>query len=93
MEEGRWSKQSYNQNELRRVHYIKQKKEMQRQEQLIRETERLANFQMEDAAEEDNKRSKKRVLKSNKSDIKDSSPDDHDLNTKSGKKKNVKNKK
>ena len=68
MEEGKWSKQSFNKNELRRVNYIKEKKDKQRQDQLEKQHAN-GNFGMivEEDDGECNKR--KRELKSNKKNI------------------------
>ena len=65
VEEGKWSKQSFNKNELRRVNYIKEKKDKQRQDQLEKQ-QASGNFGMivEEDDGECNKR--KRELKSNK---------------------------
>jgi hypothetical protein len=62
MEEGKWSKQSYNQNELRRVNYIKEKKEKQREDQL----KQKGGDKIEEEEEDERKPSKKRELKSHK---------------------------
>ena len=62
MEEGRWSNQSYNKSELKRIYYIREKKEMQREEQLKRET---MNKKIDDEEiDGPGKANKKRVLKS-----------------------------
>jgi hypothetical protein len=69
MEEGRWSKQSYNQNELRRINYIKEKKEKQRQDQLEKQ-QGPGDFGM--IVEEDgNSNVRKRELKSSKKNRED----------------------
>ena len=66
MEEGKWSKQSYNQGEQSRVFYIKQKKEMQKEEQVKRQAERLGNVHIEEEDDDNNnKNRKKKALKSN----------------------------
>jgi hypothetical protein len=61
MEDGRWSNQSYNKTELKRIYYIKEKKAMQREEQIRRET---SSKQFEEPIEENVKKNKKRALKS-----------------------------
>jgi hypothetical protein len=63
MEEGKWSKQSYNQNELRRVNYIKEKKDKQREDQL---KQKGGDEIAEEEEDDERKPSKKRELKSNK---------------------------
>jgi hypothetical protein len=92
MEDGRWSNQSYNKNELKRIHYIKEKKAMQREEQLKREN---SNKQFDDEIDEPVKKTKKRQLKSNHANF-DESNQNSDSNTEesNGKGKNFyKNKK
>ena len=64
-EEGLWSNQSKNENELRRINYIKEKKELQKEEQRIKESKQTDSMDVDDD-EEDNKNSRKRVLKSSK---------------------------
>ena len=61
MDDGRWSNQSYNQNELRRIYYIKEKKDLQRQKQ----NESDINTNSEEEKEPKSK-NRKRELKSDK---------------------------
>lgn len=74
MEDGRWSNQSYNKSELKRIFYIKQKKALQREEQLKRETSgNLSEDEMNDGV----KKSKKRVLKSHQGNYENSNNSDN----------------
>lgn len=87
MEEGRWSNQSYNQNELRRIYYIKQKKELQREEQMRREGHGIE--EVEDEEDDDaGKNSKKRKLKNPKE--KNKNNEEEDVKLSKGGKKNKK---
>ena len=61
MEEGKWSNQSYNKSELHRINYIKEKKAIQKEEQL-RQENKLGKF--EEEIEEPAKKNNKRKLKS-----------------------------
>lgn len=75
MEEGKWSNQSYNQTELRRIHYVKEKKALQKEEQykIICEKQQLKEIIEE---EEDNKNTKKRKLKTKGEDPIEQTVDD-----------------
>jgi hypothetical protein len=65
MEEGGWSNQSFNTSETKRIYYIKEKKNMQREEQLKREMEKSKLNDFIEQADGPPKKSKKRELKSN----------------------------
>ena len=71
MEEGRWSNQSYNKSELQRIYYIKEKKAMQREEQLKGEN-KLGKF--EEQIDVPVKKNNKRTLKSEQGISEQNSP-------------------
>ncbi len=62
MDDGRWSNQSYNKNEMRRIYYIKEKKDNQRQQQ----NESDNRLMTVDEENEPKSKNKKRELKSDK---------------------------
>ena len=82
MEEGRWSNQSYNKNELQRIYYIKEKKAMQREEQLGREN-KMSQFEQE--IDGPVKKNNKRTLKSEQGHMENNSPSHTGTEKESGK--------
>jgi hypothetical protein len=79
MEDGRWSNQSYNKSELKRLYYIKEKKAMQREEQLKREN--MNKKLDEEVMDGPVKNNKKRVLKSHQANNFNSSNSDSEGNS------------
>jgi hypothetical protein len=82
MEEGRWSNQSYNKSELQRINYIKEKKAIQKEEQLRREN-KLGKF--EEEIDETAKKNNKRKLKSQQVNVEISSQSENNSEKENGK--------
>ena len=83
MEEGRWSNQSYNKSELQRINYIKEKKAMQKEEVLSRETNKIIKF--EEEIDGHSKKNDKRALKSQQGNCDNNTHSDNNSEKENGK--------